>query len=113
MIEVTAKQVGGFLISMFLLASGAVVYLQETGKYKSCSDGWILMEDGMYNCPTRDIEPQWCHHGSDEGPENIGYRCYTGIPIEIGEETTNEKIIEVASVECEYPKVSENYGIRT
>ena len=85
MTEITLKEIGGLLISIIILSSGATIYLQETGKYKSCSGGWILMEDGKYECPTRDIDPQWCHHGSNEGPENIGYRCYLGLPVDISE----------------------------
>lgn len=84
--EITLKEIGGFVLSVIVLSSVAIIYLQETGKYKTCSGGWVLGEDGQYACPTRNIEPQWCHHGSNEGPENIGYRCYTGIPINITEE---------------------------
>ncbi len=86
MVWVTNKEIAGIVIVVILLSSGTTFYLQETGKYKSCSDGWILREDGKYECPTRDIEPQWCHHGSDEGPENIGYRCYLGLVVDLAEQ---------------------------
>ena len=92
MTEIKLKEIGGLLISVMILASGITIYLEETGKYKSCSGGWILGGDGKYSCPTRDIEPQWCHHGSNEGPENIGYRCYLGIPINITEQESKPQI---------------------
>ena len=96
MTEIKLKEIGGLLISIILLTSGAVIYLQESGKYKSCSGGWILGEDGKYDCPTRNIETQWCHHGSEDGPDNIGYRCYLGIPIIIEEQESNPQIAPFA-----------------
>jgi len=88
MVERKYELIGGILIAIFITVS-TTYYIQETGKYKTCYGGWILIEsgpnEGMYECPTRVIEPQWCHHGSDEGPKNIGYRCYLGIPIQPSE----------------------------
>lgn len=81
--EIKLKEIAGFLIAVIILSSSITYYLQETGKYMTCKGGWVLREDGKYDCPTRDIEAQWCHHGSEQGPENIGYRCYLGIPIDI------------------------------
>ncbi len=92
MTEIKLKEIMGVLISVIILTSGATIYLQETGKYTNCKGGWILREDGKYDCPTRDIEPQWCHHGSDEGPENIGYRCYLGEPVDVIEPETPEHL---------------------
>ena len=89
MTEIKLKEISGLLIAVIALSiTGTVIYLQETGKYTNCSGGWILMGDGKYGCPTRDIDPQWCHHGSEEGPENIGYRCYLGEFFDVPEEET-------------------------
>ena len=89
MVTITKKLLGAILATVFTLASGVTYYIVETGKYSNCSGGWILNElTGKYGCPTRNVESQWCHHGSEEGPENIGYRCYIGIPIESVTTTT-------------------------
>ncbi len=115
--EIQLKEIGGLMLAVIALASGVTYYLQETGDYKTCSGGWIQMEDGMYDCPTRDVLPQWCHHGSDEGPDNIGYRCYIGIPIENITIETKETIETVPGncppVECKCPNIGQNYGVRT
>jgi len=79
--EINTKQLLGIVLTLITLSSGATVVLKDSGKYMNCMGGWVLQETGKYDCPTRDIEPQWCHHGSEEGPENIGYRCYLGLVI--------------------------------
>lgn len=91
--ELSKKMIGGLLLAVITLSSGTTYYLQDTGTYKNCSGGWVLREDGMYECPTREIEPQWCHHGSSDGPENIGYRCYLGIVID-----TDEPVVDKVKV---------------
>lgn len=80
----TSLYVGMILI---ILSVGTTYILEETGKYKTCPGGWELRDDGKYDCNSRNIEPQWCFKGSEEGV-NIGYRCYLGnvIKIEYGEE---------------------------
>lgn len=85
MVEISIKQMSGIIVTVLVLAGGGTYYLQETGSYMNCPGGWILREDGMYDCASRNINPQWCHHGSEEGPENIGYRCYLGIPLDMKE----------------------------
>ena len=80
MVEISKKTIAGLIITL-IVSSGGTYYLQETGSYKNCKGGWIQIDNGKYECPTSSVEPQWCHHGSEEGPENIGYRCYLGIPM--------------------------------
>lgn len=63
------------LITVILLGTGAYVYLQETGSYKNCGEGWELMETGQYFCASRDMT-EWCYSLSSSG-----YRCYLGTPV--------------------------------
>lgn len=84
MVTILQKWIMGILITI-IIASTGTYYLMETGTYMNCPGGWQLIEsgpnEGMYDCPTREIELQWCHHLSE-----TGYRCYLGTPIILAEE---------------------------
>lgn len=87
MVEISNIQIGGVILTVLILSSGATIYLQETGSYKNCNGGWALTETGQYHCESRDIY-EWCHHLSSSA-----YRCYLGIPIEIEEEQEEAKVV--------------------
>ena len=78
MVEMTYKQIGGILLALIVLGSGGV-YIKEASGYKTCSTGWILQEDGRFECDSRDLEPQYCYRFSNPNSEGISSRCYLGV----------------------------------
>lgn len=77
MVEIKKTTLAGILVTLIILSSGATYHLEKTGKYMNCKSGWILQEDGAYDCEVRGLN-KWCAEVSPLNDNNMHYRCYLG-----------------------------------
>ncbi|MHA1827943.1 MAG: hypothetical protein ACTSX6_04765 [Candidatus Heimdallarchaeaceae archaeon] len=81
--ELNYKSIGGILLLVVLLSSGATYYIQETNDYSNCRGLWEIQEDGMYKC-SKTGESNYCYKIEYRG--SGWYRCWIGKAVDVNQQ---------------------------
>lgn len=71
------KNVGGLILALVMLSSGATLYLQDTGSKSSCVSGWTYKGDGIWSCGAR---VNYCYDVYNSS-NTANYWCKIGKPL--------------------------------